>query len=160
VELSEAIRGMSNKGGSVFFNNSTTCIRLTPWSAAQFSTPMRHLLHHPGSMPPHDCTATIPDNVPQGPLLAEIRPVRNARQDLARPLAPNLNGGERGRINSEDEMSLCHRNAVTANKSTPAFLDADWYLNYMNYAATGEGMTSSSAWRAQPKARSGYLRKG
>lgn len=32
-----------------------------------------------------------------------------------------------------------------ANKSTPAFLDACWYLSYMNYAATGEGITSSLA---------------
>ena len=38
-----------------------------------------------------------------------------------------------------------HRNAVMANESTPIFLDAGWYLSYMNYAATGEGMTSCLA---------------
>ena len=42
-------------------------------------------------------------------------------------------------------MPLRHRNAVVVNKSSPTFLEAGLYLSYMNYFATGEGMTSSLA---------------
>jgi hypothetical protein len=38
-----------------------------------------------------------------------------------------------------------HRDAVMDNESAPILLDAGWYLSYMNYTATGEGMTSCLA---------------
>jgi|SRR6185312_527430 len=46
------------------------------------------------------------------------------------------------------------------NKSTPPnFLEAGWYLSYMNYAATGEGLTSCLAVAATAKAAEQILKE-
>lgn len=46
------------------------------------------------------------------------------------------------------------------NKSTPpTFLEAGWYLSYMNYAATGEGLTSCLAVAGTAKAAERILKE-